>query len=72
MTAIRKHGLYSKYFTPEEINRLDTISPEQFLADIKRWVLEAAVDLLMYPDLPDRERRSLIVIIKAMSRKVKP
>ncbi len=76
-----RHGFYSKYFTPEEIEKLDTIPTDQFLADVRRWLLSMAVDLLRDPGLgrtpggsrlSGRDRLRLIKLIITLTRSTKP
>jgi len=63
-----KHGFYSRNFTPEEIAKLDTISTEQFMADLKRRILRMAADLLKRPDLSARDRLSVLKLIRRINR----
>ncbi|MFA5809133.1 MAG: hypothetical protein WC935_02180 [Thermoleophilia bacterium] len=76
-----KHGFYSHLFTPEEIARpragtgtttLDTISTDQFLADIKRKMLINAAEMLRRPDLSTRDRQRILKMIITITRRIKP
>ncbi|MCX6037332.1 MAG: hypothetical protein NTW99_05505 [Chloroflexi bacterium] len=61
-----KYGLYSHNFTPEEIAWLDTMSTDQWLADLKRRMRMMTADLLRRPDLSDRERRRILAALKRL------
>ena len=61
-----KYGLYSHNFTPEEIARLETMSTDQWLADLKRRMRMMTADMLRRPDLSDRERRRILAALKRL------
>ena len=61
-----KYGLYAHNFTPEEIARLETMSTDQWLADLKRRMRIMTADLLRRPDLSDRERRRILAALKRL------
>jgi hypothetical protein len=56
----------SHLFTAEENMELDTISTEQFLADLKRRMQGMAADLLRRPGIPARDRRRILAALKRL------
>lgn len=72
MTKPHPHGLYAKYFTPEEIAKLESTPREQFLDEIKIKMLRVAVEMLRCRELPLHKRLTLINLIRTLSRKERP
>ncbi len=56
----------SHLFTAEEITELETISSEEYLADLKRQMQMMAADLLRRPGIPTRDRRRILAALKRL------
>ena len=64
MTHRSNYGYYSHLFTPEEIAELETVSTEQYLADLKRRMRMMEADLLRRPGLSLRDRQRILTALK--------
>jgi len=56
----------SHLFTAEENNEMDTLSSEEYLADLKRQMQMMAADLLRRPGIPARDRRRILAALKRL------